>query len=64
MRTLLTTTTITTIMHVFNISTTFSITINPTEIKLDNDIMIYELQINVSIIETIIKKKILIMKKS
>ena len=54
MRTLLKTTITITILHVFNISTTFSITINPTEVKLNIDIMIYKSQINVSIIETII----------
>ena len=47
-------------MHVFNINIIFSTTTNPTEIKLDNDITIYEPQINVSIIETVIKKKILL----
>ena len=50
------------IMHVFNINTTFSTTINSTEIKLNNNIMIYESEMNISIIETIIKKKFLLWK--
>ena len=57
MRTLLATTAAITIMHVFNVNTTLSTTINSTEVKLDNDIMIYESQMNVSVIKTVIKKK-------
>ena len=62
MRTLLTTTAAITVMHVFNIIIILSTTTNPTEVKLNNDIMIYESQMNVSIIETIIKKKPLLWK--
>ena len=50
MRTLLATATVATVMHVFSTIT------NPTEVKLDNGIMIYEPQTDVSIIETITKK--------
>ena len=60
MRTLLTTTTTIAIMHVFNINTIFNITTNSTKIKLNNDIMIYESQMNVSIIKIVIKKKSLL----
>ena len=60
MRTLLAATAVIIIMHVFNISSTFSTIINFTEIKLNNGIMIYEPQMNVSVIETIIKKKSLL----
>ena len=62
MRTLLTATTAIIIMHVFNINITFSIIINSAEVKLDNDIMIYESQTNVSIIKIVIKKKSLLWK--
>ena len=60
MRTLLTATTAITIMHVFNISIIFNTTINSTEVKLNTGIMIYKSQMNVSIIETITKKKSLL----
>ena len=60
MWTLLTATTAITVMHVFNIITTFSTIINFTKIKLNNDIMIYESQMNISVIETVIKKRSLL----
>ena len=62
MWTLLATTTAIIVMNVFSISTILSTIINPTKIKLNNDIMIYESQMNVSVIKTIIKKKPLLWK--
>ena len=60
MRTLLATTAAVIIMHVFNIISISSITTNSTEVRLDNDIMIYESHTNVSVIKTVIKKKLLL----
>ena len=56
MRTLLTAKTVVIIMHVFSTTT------NSTKVKLNNDIMIYESQMNVSVIETINKKTFLLWK--
>ena len=62
MRTLLAATTAITVMHVFSTITTFSTTTNPTEVRLNNGITIYEPQTDVSVIETVIKKKLLLWK--
>ena len=62
MRTLLAAAVAITVMHVFNIITTLSTTTNPTEVRLDNGIMIYEPQMDVSVIEKITKKKPLLWK--
>ena len=62
MWTLLTATATVIIMHVFNIITILNTTINSTEVRLNNDIMIYKSQTNVSIIKTVTKKEFLLWK--